>query len=722
MTMLAKRVCAIEKQLSRLSSALERYPSLSIGAEDAEQLRSTEQPADSDDTTDPLSSDGGGAHPGPGPTEELSYMGETSIRRTLQEVEDSLHELGLPVKDADAPTVVSPDSALTSETSATSSRSLRTWVLKILAKYQLCPRKADWVVLLDLYCDYVHPLYPFLHIPSLRRSYAQLVGETDVVTAGKESFAQVLLCLALGRCTTSVRAETNDGMQSSGWAFHAAALECVKDVVDPLGDTPASLSRLHVLTLMVVYLFRIDASERAHKVLSLTIIQAQHLGLHREAVLETATTFVAESSRRLWWCLYILDRRLSLTIGQPFVIQDTNMDTKLPLLLSETAMDALFHCPATSGPEDDSGCDDAQSPIPNLIAMVGYSKIAGKAWNNLYQAQSMDRASEPTLIASFEDLLSMWKHGLPPSLNCDEMRPCQDHIPGPPARGWQPKNRFLIVIRTLWLRILIRKPMCSRSSPNPWMTTFDNDAACVSLADRIIAFYSRIVDPYGIYTFPFIEYLLGAASTALGLIVKVPVFRLRHTHSVMQATHMLNTFCTKTWVSGKTLRSVKRFTDMMTDVINQCNNPRSLQPRNARSRDSNPPGTNGASNATSRKYSLEGSSQNATRLEFTAAPTGTLHGHSAVIGEQTRAVNADGNAHGLEGGTSSYHYPIMSSPHEMVDLPSFGPGPDFVGSFAPGLESLVITDYAFERSVADQNIMQGSGYIPYEDIAAGMLQ
>jgi hypothetical protein len=117
---------------------------------------------------------------------------------------------------------------------------------------------------------------------------------------------------------------------------------------------------------------------------------------------------------------------------------------------------------------------------------------------------------------------------------------------------------------------------------------FDNEAVCISLADRIVAFFACIFEPYRIYTFPFLQYLLGAASTILGLIIRVPVFRSRHTHSLVQAAQMMNTFCRKTWVSGKTLRSVKRFTDMMAKVVSQSQNSslRGLQPRASSSPDS----------------------------------------------------------------------------------------------------------------------------------------
>lgn len=82
--------------------------------------------------------------------------------------------------------------------------------------------------------------------------------------------------------------------------------------------------------------------------------------------------------------------------------------------------------------------------------------------------------------------------------------------------------------------------------------------------------------------------------------------------------------------------------------------------------------------------------------------------------EQSRAT--DDRTHVLEE-TSSLHT-LISPPYELFDVPSFGSPFDLFASFAPDLENLVMADYPFETSVSDRNLMQGSGNITYDDIAA----
>ena len=87
--------------------------------------------------------------------------------------------------------------------------------------------------------------------------------------------------------------------------------------------------------IQVLYLFRLDAHGSAEKVLALAISHAHHLGLQRERVVKKMPTFQGEMSRRLWWCIYLLDRRLAIETGRPFLIQDVNFDVGLPHNVSD---------------------------------------------------------------------------------------------------------------------------------------------------------------------------------------------------------------------------------------------------------------------------------------------------------------------------------------------------------------------------------------------------
>jgi len=165
-------------------------------------------------------------------------------------------------------------------------------------------------------------LYPFLHLPIILDVYSELWEDSFLWSADRGSqwdshriqVAQVFLCLATGRCTGSSRVDTEDGRHSAGWSLYCAAIDIFGDIFDVFRERTRSLQALQTFVLMVglsfpfdmfcffatnyiyssnlssfhkvVHLFRLDANERAEKILALAISHAHHLGLHRQKVLE----------------------------------------------------------------------------------------------------------------------------------------------------------------------------------------------------------------------------------------------------------------------------------------------------------------------------------------------------------------------------------------------------------------------------------------------------
>lgn len=100
-------------------------------------------------------------------------------------------------------------------------------------------------------------------------------------------------------------------------------------------------------------------------------------------------------------------------------------------------------------------------------------------------------------------------------------------------------------------------------SSDQWLNNFENESKCAALASSVVDLFSRVLEPYAIYTFPFLQYLLSSASIVLGLLIKEPSFRTLYSQSVFRAARMISIFLKKTWVSGRTVRSVARFNQLV---------------------------------------------------------------------------------------------------------------------------------------------------------------
>ena len=80
------------------------------------------------------------------------------------------------------------------------------------------------------------------------------------------------------------------------------------------------------------YYFHVDEEAQAYRITGLASRMCYEKGLHRQEIL--FQTFPDEKERfwvtRLFWSIYILDRRWSFGTGMPFAIQDNDIDPTLP--------------------------------------------------------------------------------------------------------------------------------------------------------------------------------------------------------------------------------------------------------------------------------------------------------------------------------------------------------------------------------------------------------
>ena len=80
------------------------------------------------------------------------------------------------------------------------------------------------------------------------------------------------------------------------------------------------------------YHFHCDDEPQAYRVIGVAARLCFEKGLHRSNTLVTA--FDNDDDRdwavRLFWSIYLLDRRWSTGTGMPFAIQDADIDPRLP--------------------------------------------------------------------------------------------------------------------------------------------------------------------------------------------------------------------------------------------------------------------------------------------------------------------------------------------------------------------------------------------------------
>ncbi|KAH7061959.1 fungal-specific transcription factor domain-containing protein [Paraphoma chrysanthemicola] len=581
---LQNRMAALESQLTTLNQALSRMAPIlesnepNPGLANSERLSQQWMHRDARSIASPRSSATSGVSPKDGLTfvsgkngASMTLAGETSVVHALQRVEDRLSELGLPVAEDRGSVPRTPPMTPMISTS-------RDWidtntpqkVQQLLRKYGITPNRQEWDVYLETFLVEVHPLYPFLSEDLVREMYEELWRNIDADTTD-DRVVQALLILANGRCATSSRIQSDAGSSSAGWSLYRTAMDMQGSLLDTVNDDSNPLSSLHSLTLVVIYLLRLDATERAQKVLSLAIVHAHHLGIHLNQIHADVPKTQSVLLKRVWWCMYVLDRRLALVLGRPFLIHDNNIHIGLEDSLEiqqQTDGDDVERTDIISASEITE-----HSPIHYLHVMVGYSRVVGKVWETLFGSKSCED-DNPHIYEYLDCLVHDWMGSVPEFLVCDADDLHRSTIPLSPALF---KQRFLIRLRYLSILNVIRSPIrrIKTRTAARLANDIEAEATCLRQARCIVDMFAQCSLVDGVYGFPFLPYLLESTIVMLACLTRLPYLKQTYRKTIESAMDMLMKLYRKTWVSGKVARIIFQLSKIIPHVFAGTNTAQS---------------------------------------------------------------------------------------------------------------------------------------------------
>lgn len=160
-------------------------------------------------------------------------------------------------------------------------------------------------------------------------------------------------------------------------------------------------------------------------------------------MVDAMTPFEGEMARRLWWCIYLLDRRLAIETGRPFLIQDVNVDVGLPQNISDERLETYRTAPG-SAVFDYKEVIEGPSMVPYLIAMTSYSRVIGKVWEALYGAVTSDKTPTTLLNEYLEHLILQSQKCISHEFSYDPLSP--SNYDSKTMAWWQVKQQFIMRI------------------------------------------------------------------------------------------------------------------------------------------------------------------------------------------------------------------------------------------------------------------------------------
>lgn len=280
-----------------------------------------------------------------------------------------------------------------------------------------------------------------------------------------------------------------------------------------------------------MYHFTRDDEGLAWRMIGLAARHCIELGLHRR---ETYATLFPDpdeqaSAIRIFWSVYVLDRRWSLGTGMPFALQDADLDHNLPKPVRPPLTPLTTpHAHQTNSPTQDVS---THTSTPYLNAMISYSAIGSKVWKSV---ASTSPSSPSDLKISKEDISFLdfqvlnWHRSIPSPLKFthpDSLPPASGTTPSPSPSPPRVIHRLqiLLYLRANQMRILIYRPVLHTATTI--LSHLDFAHTVVKVAKdtiRILTHINRTSDIYRVQQTMFNYFLISALAVLFLAVAHAP--------------------------------------------------------------------------------------------------------------------------------------------------------------------------------------------------------
>ncbi|KAK5405216.1 hypothetical protein LTR06_008911 [Exophiala xenobiotica] len=353
------------------------------------------------------------------------HLGSTSNAFSLGRARSSLQNMGVQLESDSADDGLT--SSLTTPCRTPRSSESRQPLSPALSLISL----TEVIRLIDLYEEETGTIYPFLDVDQIKacahRTYASVrsyrnpsvypTTELEVQKSADDDVDIMKMAIAIAL------AIEGHGLSKMG---ERLAEEVELSVDKGIRLTKPDIRGLKVLALMSIYQFHCDEEILAWRTIGAAVRLGLEAGLHRR---DTLLACSRDPNQRRWviklfWCVYVLDRRWSFGAGMPFALQDMDIDPDLP--------------------EPDDGHS-------YLTSMIAYGHIGSKVWKAMSGFSRCTPQIKPDKAAYLDFQVLQWQNSIPFELKLS--RTTDDIFEGH-SRSTN-RLRVLLYLRANQMKILI---------------------------------------------------------------------------------------------------------------------------------------------------------------------------------------------------------------------------------------------------------------------------
>ncbi|KAH8808471.1 fungal-specific transcription factor domain protein [Xylogone sp. PMI_703] len=324
-----------------------------------------------------------------------------------------------------------------------------------------------------------------------------------------------IMCLLEGDGQSELAYQLYDNVKKAGDdAMHAESVD---------------IRTLPLIALVAIFHFFSDEEALAWRIIGQAARMCIELGLHRRDSL--FRMFPDEEERadalRLFWAIYVLDRRWSFGTGLPFALQDADIDPTLP---------------------------EPVHKVPYLNSMITYSRIGSKVWRSVGAL-----SGHPNPILNIEEInyldyqVVQWQKALPPSLQLPTLA-----SPETSSRSIH-RLQILLYLRANQMRIHIYRPVLHSASSIQEHPSYANTV--VELAKdsiRALTHLNQTTDIYTTQKVCFNYFLISALAVLFLASCHAPVqFSAVCRDEFYMALDLIKGFSNKSYVSKRLWKTIK---------------------------------------------------------------------------------------------------------------------------------------------------------------------
>ncbi|KAL4866745.1 hypothetical protein BDV12DRAFT_130269 [Aspergillus spectabilis] len=362
--------------------------------------------------------------------------------------------------------------------------------------------KEEALRLVTVYENNVGLMYPCIDLDSFRNyvdDYYNNEGRPATVPPGMTDqdwfFARDAEVLKILLATALL-------VESHGRSERAALLA---DSVENQFATRVNIPEVDMKELLILTLLSIFHSYRDDEVISWRLIGmavrgSMQLGLHRqETWLRTGGVFPGELqwtfASRLFWCIYVLDRKWSFGTGLPFAIQDSDMDTNLP---------------------------EPGAATPYLTCMINYARLSTKIWGLVMGWRSRTKAATSDYCSYLDFQVQQWIQSIPNELRF-EPDPYTTQSSDPETTERMTMLQVLLALQANQLRILVyRQNLLSAESIESNVSGASTAVETAKSTVHMLDYFSRVSDIYFQRPEPFNYFLISALAAIFLAVLHAP--------------------------------------------------------------------------------------------------------------------------------------------------------------------------------------------------------